>query len=283
MFVHNKEDGLLKKVLTIAGSDCSGGAGIQADLKTMCAMGVFGMSVITAVTVQNTVAVYDVQEIDAPIVASQIQAVYEDIEVDAVKIGMVSSAAIIRVIRDKLLELGAKNIVVDPVMVSKSGYRLLRPEAVAAMAELIAVADICTPNIPEAELLAGMPIADAAAMERAARKIAAMGAKNVLVKGGHRAVDASDLLLSPTGARLLPGNRIDTPNTHGTGCTLSSAIASRLALGDTVDQAVNAAKAYITRAIADSFAVGKGVGPVGHLTELYRRAGMLEEEVGGDA
>jgi len=273
----------LKKVLTIAGSDCSGGAGIQADLKTMCAMGVFGMSVITAVTVQNTVAVYDVQEIDAPIVASQIQAVYEDIEVDAVKIGMVSSAAIIRVIRDKLLELGAKNIVVDPVMVSKSGYRLLRPEAVAAMAELIAVADICTPNIPEAELLAGMPIADAAAMERAARKIAAMGAKNVLVKGGHRAVDASDLLLSPTGARLLPGNRIDTPNTHGTGCTLSSAIASRLALGDTVDQAVNAAKAYITRAIADSFAVGKGVGPVGHLTELYRRAGMLEEEVGGDA
>jgi len=283
LFVHNKEDGLLKKVLTIAGSDCSGGAGIQADLKTMCAMGVFGMSVITAVTVQNTVAVYDVQEIDAPIVASQIQAVYEDIEVDAVKIGMVSSAAIIRVIRDKLLELGAKNIVVDPVMVSKSGYRLLRPEAVAAMAELIAVADICTPNIPEAELLAGMPIADAAAMERAARKIAAMGAKNVLVKGGHRAVDASDLLLSPTGARLLPGNRIDTPNTHGTGCTLSSAIASRLALGDTVDQAVNAAKAYITRAIADSFAVGKGVGPVGHLTELYRRAGMLEEEVGGDA
>lgn len=265
----------MKNVLSIAGSDPSGGAGIQADLKTMCALGVYGMSAITAVTVQNTQKVYDVQEIAAHIVAGQIEAVFTDIRVDAVKVGMVSSAEIIRIIRDNLVKFAAKNIVVDPVMVSKSGYRLLREDAAQAVRELVAIADIVTPNIPEAELLAEMEISDEAGMRVAARRIAALGAKQVLIKGGHRiGEDASDLLYAGGEFLLLPAKRIPTKDTHGTGCTLSSAIASRLALGDTMEQAVRAAKEYITRAIQDAYAVGQGVGPVGHLAELYRRAKM---------
>ncbi|MDR1277290.1 MAG: bifunctional hydroxymethylpyrimidine kinase/phosphomethylpyrimidine kinase [Treponema sp.] len=267
----------MKNVLTIAGSDCSGGAGIQADLKTMCALGVYGMSAITAVTVQNTQGVYGVQEIDTAIVDGQIRAVFEDIRVDAVKVGMVSSAGIIRTIRERLLALGAKNIVVDPVMVSKSGYSLLRKEAEQAIHELTEIADVVTPNIPEAEILAGFSITTEEDMRQAAERIAAGGAKNVLIKGGHRvAEDAGDLLLAAGKFIFLRVDWIDTKNTHGTGCTLSSAIASRLALGDTVEEAVRAAKAYITQAIADSYSVGKGVGPVGHLAALYRKAGMTE-------
>lgn len=269
----------MKNVLTIAGSDPSGGAGIQADLKTMCAMGVYGMTVITAVTVQNTQAVYDVQEITPSIVEGQMRAIYDDIPVDAVKIGMVSNSEIIRTIRRVLLEYNARNIVLDPVMVSKSGYRLLRPEAVAAVKELVSIAHIVTPNLPEAELLCGFSISTEADMRRAAQTIAAMGAKNVLVKGGHRVGDdAGDLLLTPNGFRLLPAKRIDTANTHGTGCTLSSAIASGLAKGKSMEEAVQTAKEYITQAIADSFRLGKGVGPVGHLTALYRKAGIIINE-----
>jgi hydroxymethylpyrimidine/phosphomethylpyrimidine kinase len=265
----------IKNVLTIAGSDSSGGAGIQADLKTMCAFGVYGMSVITAVTAQNTQGVYGVQEIDTDMVEGQIRAVFADIRVDAVKVGMVSSAGIIKTIRERLLSLGAKNIVVDPVMVSKSGYSLLRKEAEAAIHGLTEIADVVTPNIPEAEILAGFPIKTEEDMRRAAGVIAGRGAKNVLIKGGHRVADgAGDLLLAEGEFFFLRAERIDTKNTHGTGCTLSAAIASRLALGDTVEEAVRAAKAYITQAIADSYAVGKGAGPVGHLSALYRRAGM---------
>jgi hydroxymethylpyrimidine/phosphomethylpyrimidine kinase len=266
---------VLKNVLSIAGSDPSGGAGIQADLKTMCALGVYGMTAITAVTVQNTQAVYDVQEIDAPIVAGQIKAVFDDIRVDAVKVGMVSSAAIIRVIRDGLLAFRAQNLVIDPVMVSKSGYRILREDAVLALRELVAIADVVTPNIPEAEILCGFPVETEDDMRKAAEAIAAMGARNVLVKGGHRAgKDATDLLLSNGAFICLRAARIDTKNTHGTGCTLSSAIASRLARGDDVETAVRAAKDYVTQAIADAYAVGAGVGPVGHMAALYRRAGL---------
>jgi hydroxymethylpyrimidine/phosphomethylpyrimidine kinase len=265
----------MRNVLSIAGSDPSGGAGIQADLKTMCAMGVYGMSAVTAVTVQNTQAVYDVQEIKASVVAGQIRAVFDDIRVDAVKVGMVSSAAIIRAIRACLTRLGARNIVVDPVMVSKSGYRILREDATLALRELVAMADVVTPNIPEAEILCGFPIKTEGDMRAAAEAIAAGGAKNVLVQGGHRADgDAADLLLAGGQVVLLRAARIRTKNTHGTGCTLSSAIASRLARGDDVRAAVRAAKDYITQAIEDAYAVGAGVGPVGHMAALYRRAGM---------
>jgi hydroxymethylpyrimidine/phosphomethylpyrimidine kinase len=265
----------MKNVLTIAGSDSSGGAGIQADLKTMCALGVYGMSAITAVTVQNTQRVYDVQEIEPSIVDGQIRAVFEDIRVDAVKVGMVSSVGIIRTIRERLLALGAKNIVVDPVMVSKSGYSLLRKEAEKAIHTLTEIADVVTPNIPEAEILAGFPIKTEADMQRAAGIIVQGGAKSVLIMGGHRMrAGAGDLFLADGKCVFLKAERIDTKHTHGTGCTLSAAIASRLALGDTVEAAVRTAKNYITQAIIDSYDVGKGTGPVGHLAALYRRAGM---------
>ncbi|MFP3043689.1 bifunctional hydroxymethylpyrimidine kinase/phosphomethylpyrimidine kinase [Treponema primitia] len=270
----------MKNVLTIAGSDPSGGAGIQADLKTMCAQGVYGMSVITAVTVQNTQRVYGVQEIDTSIVAGQIDAIFDDIRVDALKVGMVSSAEIIGIIREKLLNRKAKNIVIDPVMVSKSGYSLLREDAVEAVRELAAIADVVTPNIPEAEILAGFPIRTGEDMKRAAAVIAAAGAKHVLIKGGHRyGTRAEDLRFTGVdGACIfLNAERINTKNTHGTGCTLSSAIACRLALGDSVEEAIRAAKDYITQAIADSYEVGKGHGPVGHLAALYRRAGLVTE------
>ena len=268
----------MKNVLTIAGSDPSGGAGIQADLKTMCAHGVYGMAVITAVTVQNTLAVYDVQEIDTAIVKGQITAVYDDITVDAVKVGMLSSVAIIEAVSTSLAAVKAKNIVLDPVMVSKSGFSLLKKEAETALRALVSLADIVTPNIPEAEILSGAPITDEAGMEKAARFIAALGAKNVLIKGGHRVgKDATDILLlgGPAGAILrIPGARIPTTHTHGTGCTLSSAIACGLAKGETVEKAVQNAKAYITQAIRDCYPVGRGAGPVGHLTELYRKASV---------
>jgi hydroxymethylpyrimidine/phosphomethylpyrimidine kinase len=266
----------MKNVLSIAGSDSSGGAGIQADLKTMCAMGVYGMCAITAVTAQNTRAVAAVHELPPRVVAGQIEAVFDDIRVDAVKVGMVFSAGIISAVRDSLLALGAHSIVVDPVMVSKSGCRLLRDDAAEALRGLVAIADVATPNLPEAELLCGFPVEDWDGMCRAAEAIASLGAKNVLIKGGHRAGPASDLLLTGGGFVRLDAERIDTRNTHGTGCTLSSAIACRLALGDSVAEAAKAAKAYMTQAIKDSYAVGGGAGPVGHMAGLYRRACMKE-------
>ncbi|MDR1246460.1 MAG: bifunctional hydroxymethylpyrimidine kinase/phosphomethylpyrimidine kinase [Clostridiales Family XIII bacterium] len=272
----------MKNVLSIAGSDPSGGAGIQADLKTMCAMGVYGMTAVTAVTVQNTLAVYDVLEVDASVVAGQIKAVFDDIRVDAVKVGMVSSADIIRVIGAGLTEFQARNIVIDPVMVSKSGYRILREDAIDALRALVAMADVVTPNIPEAEILCGFEVRTEDDMRAAAEAITAIGAKNVLVKGGHRADEgAGDMLLSDGVFTFLRTARIPTKNTHGTGCTLSSAIASRLAVGDGTLTAVRAAKEYITRAISDAYDVGAGAGPVGHMTDLYRRAGVIEAKQEG--
>ncbi|MDR2296700.1 MAG: bifunctional hydroxymethylpyrimidine kinase/phosphomethylpyrimidine kinase [Clostridiales Family XIII bacterium] len=265
----------MKNVLSIAGSDPSGGAGIQADLKTMCALGVYGMAAITAVTVQNTQAVHDVREIEASVVAGQIKAVFDDIRVDAVKVGMVSSAEIIHAICENLARFRARNIVIDPVMVSKSGCRILRADATRALRALVAMADVATPNIPEAEILCGFAIKTEADMRRAAEAIAAGGAKSVLVKGGHLpGEEAGDLLLADGAFTLLRAARVRTKHTHGTGCTLSSAIASRLARGDDTLAAVRAAKDYVTRAIADAYAVGAGIGPVGHMAALYRRAGM---------
>jgi hydroxymethylpyrimidine/phosphomethylpyrimidine kinase len=261
----------MKKVLTIAGSDSSGGAGIQADLKTMSALGVYGMSVITAVTAQNTKAVYEVLEVSLEMVGRQIEVIFEDINVDAVKIGMVSNAGIIRTIKNHLLGFNAKNIVVDPVMVSKSGYYLLKPEAIEELKELISVADIVTPNIPEAEILSGMKIENEADMKKAAEKIKELGVANVLVKGGHRCNNANDVLFSNNKFIILEGKKIETKNTHGTGCTLSSAIASFIAKGLSVEEAVKLSKAYISKAIENSFSIGKGVGPVGHFIELYKK------------
>lgn len=267
----------MKKVLTIAGSDSCGGAGIQADLKTMSALGVYGMSVITAVTAQNTQAVYDVLEISRDMVGKQIEVIYQDIPVDAVKIGMVSNAEIIRTIKEQLLKYQAQKIVVDPVMVSKSGYHLLRNEAVTALKELVAIADIVTPNILEAEILSAMKIENEEDMKMAAAKISKLGAGSVLVKGGHNSDNANDVLLCGDDFTVFTARRIASKNTHGTGCTLSSAIAAYLAKGVELKQAVQLAKGYITRAIENSFSIGKGVGPLGHFIELYQKGDISYE------
>lgn len=264
----------MKNVLTIAGSDSCGGAGIQADLKTMSALGVYGMSVISAVTAQNTKGVIAVQEITKEIVEAQIRAIFDDIKVDSVKIGMVSNSEIIRTIRELLIEYKVKNIVLDPVMISKSGYYLLKPEAIEELKKLIKIVDIVTPNIPEAEELANMKITCQEEMMEAALKINKLGAKNVLVKGGHRCNDATDILYYDKKFITLEGKRISTKNTHGTGCTLSSAIASYLAKGYSIEDSVKLSKEYITLAIKNSFPIGHGVGPVGHFIDLYERANL---------
>ncbi|MBI6871202.1 bifunctional hydroxymethylpyrimidine kinase/phosphomethylpyrimidine kinase [Clostridium aciditolerans] len=262
----------MKKVLTIAGSDSCGGAGIQADLKTMSALGVYGMSVITAITAQNTIGVQNVMEVSKELIEAQIRSIFDDIEVDAVKIGMVSNIEIIKTIKDLLIEYNAKNVVVDPVMVSKSGYFLLKPEAQEAIKDLISIADVVTPNIPEAEVLTGMKIEDSDAMKEAALIIKRLGAKNVLMKGGHRCNDANDILLCESDFLTLKGHRINTQNTHGTGCTLSSAIASHLAKNNDIKRSIELSKDYITKAIENSFSIGHGVGPVGHFVEVYKKA-----------
>lgn len=264
----------MKKVLTIAGSDSSGGAGIQADLKTISALGVYGMSVITAVTAQNTIGVQAVMDVNPEIVEAQMRAVFDDIEVDAVKIGMVSNSRTISVIQKLLVEYKAENIVLDPVMVSKSGYFLLKQEATEAIKDIVKIADVVTPNIPEAEVLTGLKIESRKDMERAAFKIRELGAKSVLVKGGHRCNDADDILFCDDNILNLNGNRVNTKNTHGTGCTLSSAIASYLAKGYSIDKSVHLSKEYITKAIENSFDLGRGVGPVGHFIEIYKKAGI---------
>lgn len=264
----------MKKVLTIAGSDSCGGAGIQADLKTMSALSVYGMSVITAVTAQNTMGVFDVLEVDKKMVEAQIKCIFEDIEVDAVKIGMVSNVEIIKTIKEALINYKAQKIVVDPVMISKNGYFLLKEDAVCELKKLIAIADVVTPNIPEAEALSNMKINNEEDMKTAAKKIAELGSKNVLVKGGHRCDDAKDILYNGKDFIIFDGNRIDTKNTHGTGCTLSSAIASYIAKGYTVEKAMRLSKEYITKAISNSFSIGKGVGPLGHLIDLYKRGNV---------
>ena len=254
------------KVLTIAGSDSSGGAGIQADLKTMAAHKVFGMSAITALTAQNTTGVAGVLEATPEFVAQQIDCVFTDIRPDAVKIGMVSNAEIIKAIAAKLKEYGAEKIVVDPVMVATSGSALMRGGTVATLCEeLIPLATVVTPNIPEAEVLSGTEIADVDGMEAAARAIAGKLGVAVLVKGGHLTDSADDILFIDGKAVRLKGERVDNPNTHGTGCTLSSAIACNLAAGYGVEESVKRAKDYITGALRAGLDLGKGSGPLDHM------------------
>ncbi len=267
----------MKKVLSIAGSDSSGGAGIQADLKTFSAHGVFGMTVITAVTAQNTQGVFAVQDIDQEVIAKQIEAIFDDIEVDAVKIGMVSQVQTIEIIAKQLRKYAPQTIVVDPVMVSKSGYHLLNQDAQATLIkELLPLAAIVTPNLPEAEVITQRPIKTLKQMEEAAKAIFHLGAKNVLLKGGHLEDDSTDILYDGQEFLHFSSARINTKNTHGTGCTLSSAITANLALGYKIDQAVAMAKEYITIAIEHSFAIGKGVGPTHHFYALYKKAGLIQ-------
>ena len=259
----------MKTALTIAGSDSSGGAGIQADIKTMTANGVFAMSAITALTAQNTTGVTDIFETTPHFLAEQLDAVFTDIYPDAVKIGMVSSAELIGTIADKLQEYSASHIVVDPVMVATSGSKLLRDDAVDALtARLLPMAEVLTPNIPEAEILSGMSIKNAADMEKAAQNISEKYGCAVLCKGGHQINDADDLLWRSGAGKWFRGRRIDNPNTHGTGCTLSSAIASNLAKGYDLDTSVERAKAYISGALAAMLDLGHGSGPMDHMFAL---------------
>ena len=255
----------MKCVLTIAGSDCSGGAGIQADIKTMQANGVYAMSAVTALTAQNTTGVYGIMESSPEFLESQLDCVFEDIFPDAVKIGMVSSVPLIQVIGDSLIKWKARNIVVDPVMVSTSGSRLLREDAQAALMErLLPLASVITPNIPEAEVLTGRSITGEAQMEEAARRLGEMYPGAVLIKGGHQVSDANDLLYDRGRLVWLRGERIDNPNTHGTGCTLSSAIASNLAKGFPMEESIRRAKAYISGALRAGLDLGRGSGPMDH-------------------
>lgn len=262
----------MKNLLTIAGSDSCGGAGIQADLKTFSAHKVYGMSVITAVTAQNTQGVFAVQDIDPTIIQKQIQAVFEDIPVHGIKVGMVSQIETIKVIADTLQAYPHGNLVVDPVMISKSGFDLLQPDAKAALIQyLLPMATVLTPNLPEAEEITGMKIETIQDMKSAAKKIHLMGPKYVLIKGGHLKGEAVDLLFDGTDFTNYASERIATKNTHGTGCTLSSAIASNLAKGMEVHEAIKAAKDYITTAITHGFSIGKGPGPVHHFYHLYQQ------------
>ncbi|MGO5060463.1 bifunctional hydroxymethylpyrimidine kinase/phosphomethylpyrimidine kinase [Lawsonibacter sp. LCP25S3_F5] len=259
----------MKTALTIAGSDSSGGAGIQADIKTMTANGVYATSAITALTAQNTTGVYGILESTPEFLANQLDCVFTDIFPDAVKTGMVSSTALIAVIADKLRQYKARNIVVDPVMVATSGARLISEEAVDALKEkLLPLATLLTPNIPEAEVLSGMTISDPAGMERAARAISEQYGCAVLCKGGHQISDADDLLWRNGAGVWFRGRRIQNSNTHGTGCTLSSAIAANLAKGYDLDRSVQRAKDYISGALAAMLDLGKGSGPMDHMFDL---------------
>ena len=259
----------MKTALTIAGSDSSGGAGIQADIKTMTANGVFAMSAITALTAQNTTGVTDIFETTPRFLAEQLDAIFTDIYPDAVKIGMVSSAELIDTIAEKLHAYEAKHIVVDPVMVATSGSKLLRDDAVQALtSKLLPMAEVLTPNIPEAEILSGMTISDAAGMEAAAKAISEKYGCAVLCKGGHQINDADDLLWRSGTGKWFHGKRIANPNTHGTGCTLSSAIASNLAKGCDLDTSVERAKAYISGCLSAMLDLGHGSGPMDHMFAL---------------
>lgn len=259
----------MKTALTIAGSDSSGGAGIQADIKTMTANGVYAMSAVTALTAQNTTGVTDIMESTPDFLARQLDCVFTDIVPDAVKTGMVASAPLIEVIAAKLRRYGVGNVVVDPVMVATSGARLISEDAVAALKEqLLPLAVVLTPNIPEAEALSGRVVADAAGMEDAARAIGEAYGCAVLCKGGHRVSDADDLLWHDGKTVWFRGRRIDNPNTHGTGCTVSSAITANLAKGFGLEAAVERAKAYISGALEAMLDLGRGSGPMNHMFDL---------------
>lgn len=259
----------MKTALTIAGSDCSGGAGIQADLKTMTMHGVYAMSVITALTAQNTTGVRAIQESTPEFLKKQLDAVFEDIYPDAVKIGMVASSELIHVIADRLKFYDTRNVVVDPVMVASAGSSLIKQEAVQIlMKELLPISTLVTPNIPEAQVLTGMIIEDKKDMIAAAKRIGDNYHCAVLLKGGHSINDANDLLYAKGELRWFEGRRIDNSNTHGTGCTLSSAIASNLAKGLTLVESIQRAKDYISGALASMLDLGKGSGPMNHAFQL---------------
>ena len=259
----------MKTALSIAGSDCSGGAGIQADLKTMTMNGVYAMSAITALTAQNTTGVRAIQESTPDFLKHQIDAIFEDIYPDAVKIGMVASSALIRIIADRLKHYNAKNVVVDPVMVATSGSSLMKNDAVKTLVEeLLPISTLVTPNIPEAQALSGMIIESKEDMIAVAKQIGENFQCAVLLKGGHSINDANDLLYANGELTWFEGKRIDNPNTHGTGCTLSSAIASNLAKGFTLIEAVQRAKKYISDALNAMLDLGKGSGPMNHAFDL---------------
>ena len=267
----------MKTALTIAGSDSSGGAGIQADLKTMIANGVYAMTAITALTAQNTTGVQGIFEVTPEFLEQQIDSVFTDIRPDAVKIGMVSSVGLIESIAKKLKQYEAENIVVDPVMVATSGSRLISEDAIGALKELLLpMATVLTPNIPETEVLSGMEVKTADDMIAAAKYISETYHCAVLCKGGHQLNDANDLLYRDGSYRWFNGKRINNPNTHGTGCTLSSAIASGLAKGMTLDDAVENAKEYISGALAAMLDLGAGSGPMNHAFDIHSR--FAEEE-----
>ena len=279
----------IPKAMTIAGSDSGGGAGIQADLKTFAALGVYGASTLTAITAQNTVRVSAVHEIPTDVITAQIDAVLSDIGADAVKTGMLSSSAIIECVVEAMKKHGIQQLVVDPVMVAKSGDSLLREDAVDCLrTRLLPLAAVVTPNIPEAEALTGTKIVSDADVRRAAESIVAMGARSVVVKGGHREGPATDqiydgtanreftaprfdtdVLVTADGAERFEGPRIDTTHTHGTGCTFASAVAAGLARGMAVTEAVALAKDYVTEAIRSSFPIGQGHGPLNHFYKLW--------------
>ncbi|WP_428910467.1 bifunctional hydroxymethylpyrimidine kinase/phosphomethylpyrimidine kinase [Niallia sp. Krafla_26] len=263
----------MRTALTIAGSDSGGGAGIQADLKAFSANGVYGMSVITAVTAQNTQEVRSIQNIDNEVIKDQMEAVFDDIRVDAVKIGMLSSSVTIETVAQSLNKYRPKYIVLDPVMVSKGGHHLLQQEAIQSLKEnMIPLATIITPNIPEAEVLINRLIKTEEDMMDACRILVEHGAKSVLLKGGHLSGDPNDLFYDGDSFHWLYGERIQTKNTHGTGCTLSSAIAANLAKGHSLIESVDFAKKYIKLAIEHSLPLGHGHGPTNHFYELYRLA-----------
>jgi len=259
----------MKKVLTIAGSDSSGGAGIQADIKTITVHKQYAMSVITALTAQNTTGVYGIMDATPEFVAKQIDCIFNDIRPDAVKIGMVSNSKIIEVIADKLIEYKAENIVIDPVMVSTSGSKLLSDDAMSSLiSKLLPIGNVITPNIPEAEVLSQTPIKDEEDMIKAAKIISENVCGAVLVKGGHLVSDAIDLLYKNGDIHWFKSRRINTANTHGTGCTLSSAIACNIANGLSLADSIQAAKNYLSGALADGLDLGKGSGPMNHMFML---------------
>jgi len=261
-----------KRILSIAGSDSGGGAGIQADLKTITVLGGFGMTVVTALTAQNTLGVVDVHEVPPEFVISQFDAVASDIGVDAAKTGMMANSAIIRVVADKIRQYKIDILVVDPVMVAKGGRSLIRDEAKETLIrELLPLAFLITPNIPEAEEIAGMDIRTVEDMKKAAAAIHHMGARAVLIKGGHLAGEATDVLYDGTAWHEFTSRRIDTKDTHGTGCTYSAAIATFLASGKPLASAVEEAKAYITEAVRHALRIGAGHGPTNHLAPLLNR------------
>lgn len=262
----------MKTALSIAGSDCSGGAGIQADLKTFGANGVYGMSVITSIVAENTSRVISSQDISPEMVAEQITAIFEDIEVDSVKIGMLSCAEIMEVVGDSLIKYNPQNIVVDPVMLSKDGSALMQRNATETfIKKIIPLSYLITPNIPEAEVIANMCIKTPSDIQKACKIIYGMGAKNVLIKGGHFETDTkevTDILFDGEVFSTYSSERIDTKNTHGTGCTLSSAISANLAKGVDIYNSVSMGKGYVTNAIIHSLSIGKGNGPLNHFYKL---------------